>query len=58
MRKWEDCAALRVGRRGVTGLPLSALCLLDLFRYLCIRDRMVFHRFFGLGSNSYLASLV
>ena len=36
----------------------SALCLLDSFRYLCIKDRMVFHLFFGLGSNSYLTSLV
>lgn len=35
----------------------SALCLLDSSRYLCIRDRMVFHLFFGLGSPDFKAKL-
>ena len=59
MRECGDCAGLRgVGMGSVIGLPLDLQCLLDSFRYLCIKDRMVFHIFFGLGSNSYLTSLV
>ena len=58
MRECGDCAGLRgVGMGSVIGLPLSALCLLDSFRYLCIRDRMVFHLFFGLGSPDFKAKL-